>query len=211
MSEEIEISRLIADLMRHPNEALSKNADASIVGRLAEIGAPAVHPILAAMNGPYPPEQHPIDVVEALGEALNEIARRNPEPLIEILEEDSVPPSPQMFYLTSALKHTKSKQAVDALISALKHKDKMVRYGAASALASLKDKRIVAPLIGALSDRSSDVKFVVVMAMKNRDDLRDARALNPLKRITESKSLQKHAPGLCDYAKDVIRLIEDNK
>jgi hypothetical protein len=94
--------------MRLANEAPSKNTDA-LVGRLAKIGAPAVHPILAAMSGPYPREQHPTDVVEALGAALDEIARRNPEPLIEILEVDSVPPDPQMFYLTSALKHTKSK------------------------------------------------------------------------------------------------------
>ena len=66
MSEEIEISRLIADLMRHPNEALSENTDASIIDRLAEIGAPAVHPILAALSGPWPPGQHPIDGVPSV-------------------------------------------------------------------------------------------------------------------------------------------------
>jgi hypothetical protein len=70
MPEEIEISRLIEDLMRHPNEALSENTGASIIDRLAEIGAPAVRPILAAMSEPCPPEQHPRDVVEALGATL---------------------------------------------------------------------------------------------------------------------------------------------
>jgi HEAT repeats len=205
------ISRLIADLMHNPNQALSKNGDDSVVRSLAEIGALAVHPILAAMSGPYPTEQHPIDVVEALGAVLNQMARRDAEPLIKILEENSVSADPQMFFLVSALKYAHSKRAVEALISALKHPHKTVRKGAVLSLVDLRDKRIVAPLIDALNDRSSGVKFVIVEAMKNRDDLRDARALNSLKRITNSKTLQKNSPGLCRYATDLIRLIEDER
>lgn len=208
MAKESIISSLIVQVMQNPNETLSKDGDHRASLQLAEIGAPAVRPILNAMRGPYPVGQHPTDVVEALGSVLGDIARRNPATLIEVLEEDAVPPDPQMFFVISALRQANDECAVDALISALKHPDKTVRYGAASALVENKNKRVLAPLIEALNDRSSQVKFAIVEAMKHRRDLRDAGALESLKRIVESKSLQRNSPGLCDYAKEVIGKIE---
>jgi hypothetical protein len=69
-------------------------------------------------------------------------------------------------------------------------------------------RRILDALLPALEDRSSQVKFVIVEAMRRRADLRDPRALGALKRITTNRSLKKHSPGLCEYAHEVIAMIE---
>ena len=205
---EADISSLIAQVMQNPNETLSRGGDHRASSQLAELGALAVRPILKAMRGPFPAGQHPVEVVEALGSVLSDIARRDSGPLVEVLNENAAPPEPGLFFVVSALEHSDDERAVEALIRTLRHPDKMIRYGAASALVKKKGKEVVAALIKALGDRSSLVKFTVVEGMKQRADLRDARALRPLRRIVESKSLQRNSPGLCDYAREVIGEIE---
>ncbi|HEY0098200.1 MAG TPA: HEAT repeat domain-containing protein [Pyrinomonadaceae bacterium] len=202
------IPGLIEQVMRHPNEVFSKDREFEAASRLAKSGAPAVLPILKAMQGPYPPGQHPVDVVEALGCVLKGIARRESAPLVEVLEGGAFPPDAGLSYVVYALRDANDERALRALISALKHPHKYIRDAAASVLVEKDDGRVVVPLVEALSDKSSSVKFTVVQAMRRRTDLRDTRALEPLKRIVASKSLQKHSPGMCEYASEVIGMIE---
>ena len=189
-------------------EAFMREADRQAVRRLAEIGAPAVDPVLRAMSGPYPKGRHPRDVVEALAEVLIELARRDPQPLIDVLQQTAAPASTHLYELVESLAHADEHKVADVLISTLRHPDKWIRSSAAAALVKLRSKRAKLPLIEALKDRSSDVKSVVVFAMQSSAFLRDVRAVGPLSRIVASQSLQKHTPGLCEAAQDLISKIE---
>jgi hypothetical protein len=88
------IAALIREVRESSNEAMRRQC--ASVRALAEIGAPAVAPVLRGMREPCPPGCHPRDMVEALGRVLREIASRDPQPLIEVLERDGAPPDPEL-------------------------------------------------------------------------------------------------------------------
>jgi HEAT repeat protein len=206
VNDEPRIHDLAAWVMQNPGKALSEKIEFN--DTLAQLGTQDVYYILNAMRGPVPKGQHSIDVAEALGAVLKEMAKVNSQPLIEVVEQDAVQPELQIHWVVSALGYADSEQAIDTLIKTLKHPDKWVRYRAASALVKIQDDRVVEPLIAALSDRSFDVKFIIVEAMQERPDLRNHRAIKPLKRMAESESIH---PGLRDYAKRAIRQIENEQ
>lgn len=110
--------------------------------------------------------------------------------------------------MVTALAGSDDELAHRAVLRALKHRDRIVRYGAASGLVRKHDRASRDALLDSLRDRSSDVQFTIVQAMQRRADLRDVRAVPALESIVASRKLQKHSPGLCMAAQEVIRQIE---
>lgn len=209
ISPSIEIAQLIEQIRNKPNDVLLRDGDCSALEQLAAIGAPDVRPILDAMSVRPPKGQDPRDVAEALAAVLYEIAKRNPEPLLGIVE--SATDSPPPFFVLHALEYVGKEhrpRVIDVLLPLLRHKDVWTRKTAVSVLAKMGSKSVIEPLLSALSDRSTDVKFAVVLALNSNAILRDARALEPLTRIVQNQSLKKNHPGICSEATKVIKKIE---
>jgi len=179
------------------------------VARLAAHGARALRPVLRAMHGPYPPEQHPRDVVEALGLVLHEMARRDPQPLIDLLDHDGAPADPQLSFVVGALAEAPKQLALEPLVRALlRHRDSLVRWCAAGALIKLRSKQAIIPLVAALRDRSPMVKGEIIAAMRRSKFFRTKEATEPLRRIVASKRIKTQWPGLWGDARAVLAELE---
>jgi hypothetical protein len=91
---------LISEIKANAGELLSVRDHPAerAASALAEIGAPAVRPVLDAMGEHFPRNQDPREVIEALGRILGAIAVRDPAPLLEVLARDEVPPDPEMLF-----------------------------------------------------------------------------------------------------------------
>src|SRR5438445_12592075 len=95
------IAALLREVTERPDDALTGRSPA--VRQLAALGRDAVGPVLRAMSAPTPPGQHPRDVLEALAAVLSAVAQRDPQPLVEALQEGAVPADPHLLLLGSAL------------------------------------------------------------------------------------------------------------
>jgi HEAT repeat protein len=160
------------------------------------------------MEPPYPPGQHPVDVIESLAAVLYVIAKQDPGPLIDVLKQGTAAPDPQLCFVVSALGVAPVGQVLAPLSQALKHPDKQVRWSAARALVKLRTKKAIGPLVEGIGDRSTAVKFVVVEAMHSSKFFRTSKAIGPLERIIESRSIERRAPGLWRYANEVLAMLD---
>jgi HEAT repeat protein len=196
-----EIDRLLHRVM----EGIDTEAAAQ---RLAALGAAAVDPILDALEGNHgrrAPERDPRDFADDLLPVLIRIAEHNPEPLLEAL-----PRRPQsVVSLVWALRSSRDPRAVDALIDALGHKNQFVRWSAAEALTRVRNKRVIEPLLKALRDRSSLVRFTVADALNHKAYLRDARAVEPLKKLLASKNFKERDLGTWLVAQEALAKLEE--
>ena len=200
------LAALVRQVTEHPDEALTGRSLA--VAQLAAKGARAVRLVLRAMDGPYPPGQHPRDVVEALTVVLHAIAQNDPQPLIDVLRRVEVPPDPHMVMVVAAFESAPADRVFDALAQALRHRNPWVRWSAAEALVKLRTRRTAPLIVAALSDRSSMVKFVAVEALHKRRSLRSAEAIEPVRRIVHNKLIEKFSPGLWRLAGELLAELE---
>ncbi len=195
------VQRVLAD----PVSAFTGRSRA--LRQLAVRGGVGVEAVLRAMSGPLPRAQHPRDCMEALAAVLLEVARRNPQPLIQALARERVPADPHLVFVVWALGYAPAHQQVvaDALIRALKHPNIQVRSAAASGLVKRsRNKGVISALEEALRDRSSSVKFEIVSAMKSRKSLLTADTIRPLRRIVQSRFIERRRPGLWKGAQEVL-------
>jgi len=151
-----------------------KHADLwqAVVGSLVEIGAPALGPLIAALQDRVPA------VREGAAAALGLIGdARAVEPLIAAIRDDD----DSVRYSTAlALGQIGDARAVQALIGALGDGDSQVRESARQALAQvgLPDvEALVEPLIAALKGDDSGVRRAAARAL---GEIRDPRAVEPL-------------------------------
>jgi HEAT repeat protein len=199
--------------------------------RCAEIGAPAVEPLAAALK-----DEDRL-VRKATAETLGQIGDpRAVEPLITALKDKDKGVRgaiakalaqigvPAVEPLIAALKNrnedvrqtairalgkaaplTKDARAVEALIAVLKNKrgSKGVRQAAASALGQTGDARSVEPLITALSDADRSVREAAARALRQ---IGDPRAVEPL--ITALKDWD---PDTCMEAAKALGRIGDER
>ena len=84
---------------------------------------------------------------------------------------------------------------------AIKDKDQFVREAAVEALAKYRNRKASKLLVEALKDRSQMVKFYAVTAMSK---FRDPDAIPQLKKIIQSKYVQKTSPGTVERAKKAL-------
>jgi hypothetical protein len=199
------IARLIRRVAGSASVAFWKEA----VEQLAARGAQAVGPVLKAMHGPVPPGQHPRDMVENLGMVLCAMARRDPGPLIDVLERNAAPCDPQLMFVVWALAEAPKAQALPPLIRALKHAHPTVRLSAAEALIALRSKRAIGPLVEALRDRAPMVRATVVHTMHDSTFFRTPAAIEPLRAIVRSTRAKRQSPGTWRMAVDLIARLED--
>lgn len=163
--------------------------------------------IFAGMRGPFPNDKHPRDVTEALAEVLDEIAKRDPAPLVEILQTDALSPDPEMWLLVHALGSAKKKTVVnEPLIAALKHENQFVRSAAASSLIKLKIRPSLDPLFDAICDRASDVTYTIVEAVNTIPFFQDVRAIPKLKQLLNRKRLP---VGTKRHAEQALKRLEE--
>jgi HEAT repeat protein len=156
------------------------------------------------MRGPVPPGQHGRDMVEALGEVLQAIAKRDPRPLTAVLNRNDFPADPEIAFVAGALAEAPKGLALPPLLRALKHADPMVRWSSAEALVRLRSKRALPALVDALRDRSPAVRMAVVAAMHRSRFFRTPAAIEPLRRIVATPRLQRTSPGLCRMAAETL-------
>ena len=95
-----------------------------------------------------------------------------------------------------------SHEAVQLFAKAIKDEDQYTRWAAAEALSKCRASDASALLVAALKDRSHLVKGTAVDAMAK---FNDPAAIPQLKKITESKYLQRHAPGIVKSARKALR------
>ena len=176
----------------------------SAVEQLAEGGAATVAAVLAAMRGPFSAGQHPHDVMDTLGWILAEVAKRDPAPLIDVLDRDAARPDPDLTFVVSALGYARPAEVVNALRRAQRHRNPYVRAEAASSLARFSNKAVAAAMVEALRDRSSSVQWVAVQALLRRKALRSPAAIPFLERIVRNASIRKHSPGMWDAARQLL-------
>lgn len=137
---------------------------------------------------------------------LYEMARRDPAPLIAILDRDGAPADPQLCFVVGALAEAAKELALDPLIRTLRHRDPLVRWCAAGALIKLRTKQAIGPLVTALRDRSPMVQGEIVAAMRRSKFFRTPEAIEPLRRIVASNRLKTQWPGLW---RDAQALLEE--
>ncbi len=196
------IESLVQQIRNAPNEALCGKLPE--VAELAELGAPAVDALLRGMRLPTPAEQHPRDMIEALGFILKEIARRDPAPLLEVLDRDEIPPDPDLTFVVFALSGARPRDVVPHLLRAQRHRDVWVRWAAAEVLAGFGTAAVRAAMITALRDRSPMVKFVAVEALSKKKRLWSEGAVPLLWRIVSMPSVCKHSPGMLRMAQELL-------
>jgi HEAT repeat protein len=178
------------------------------IADLAEIGGPAIDPILRAMET-QPCTIHPRDFVESLADVLSLIVRKSPDSLIDLLERNEYPADPVLFFAFACLGDARGRRATDALLAALKHQSPWVRLSAAGSLIDRPlTKVVIAALIDVLKDRSSMVKFRIVEAMHQGKLPCDERAIPALRRIVASSQVKKHSPGLLTRANELLERIK---
>jgi len=201
------LSALVRDVIKDPMAACTGRCLA--VARLAARGRRAVNAVLRAMRGPFPKDQHPRDVMEALGAVLHEVAKRNPRPLIDVLQRKKATEDPQLVTIVWALGDAAPDRVIGPLSVAAKHRNKTVRWAAASALARLRSELACDALLEALRDKSSAVQFVAVEAMQACEVFRTPKAIEPLKRIAGNARIQKQSPGLWASANQLLARIAE--
>ncbi len=196
------ISSLIQAVREAPNAALTGKMPE--VAALADLGAPAVDAVLAAMRLPAPEGQHHRDVLEALAYVLMEIAKRDPSPLLAVLDADSVQPDPDLTFVVFALSSARPAQVTPHLLKAQRHRDVWVRYAAADVLAGFGTAAARGAMITALRDRSSMVKFVAVEALAKKKRLWSEEAVTYLRKIAAMPSVAKHSPGMRRMVEELL-------
>jgi hypothetical protein len=141
--------------------------------QLSETGARGVAAILRARAQPWPEARDPRDLDADFTDALTAIARVDPGPVIEALARPDTPASALVWALGCA-EHS---GATDALIDALGHRDKGVRWAAAVGLGRTRPPQAVDALIARLRDRSSHVRYAALETLAGYADSRVAPAL----------------------------------
>jgi HEAT repeat protein len=157
---------------------------------LAKIGAPAVEPLIAALGDE--------DVGEPAGMALAKMGAPALEPLLAALGDSQ---AKVRTYAAMALGELKDTRAVGPLVAALKDSDGAVRSFAAQSLGMLKDARAVEPLITALGDDSADVRKSVAWALAQFDDVRAVESLRAARQDSDG-DVRKFAARLSVYSRE---------
>lgn len=150
---------------------------------LAQIGTPAVEPLIAALS-------HPVeDVRWKAAIALGEIGdTRAIGPLIELLRDEDRFVKGRAAYALGLI----GSPAVGGLIRALREGDGNLRWGAAIALGNIRDPQSISPLLYALGDRYENVRSEAASALAAigspvvipaREFLRDAGEMEALETI----------------------------
>lgn len=105
------------------------------------------------------------------------------------------------YFLVTSLRSQASAEAMPLFEKAIKDKNPDVREVAAQALSKYRTRKASKLLVAALKDRSSYVKFAAVTAMLK---FRDPDAIPQLKKIIQSKHMQKHSSGTVDRARKAL-------
>jgi len=201
MADEDEIRGLVEIVYRYG--VYDRQGQNAIAG-IAKIGGTAIPFVLNVMQNPPKSDLHPRDLADSIQAIFTGLARTAPDALIDLMERD---PDTE-FMVVWALGNAKGKRSIDALVAALKHKNKWVRWAAVESLLRCRSEKAVDPLIDVLRDRSSMVKSPVVYAMAKQPMYRKRRALELLRKIVVSKSIGKNSPGLWKQAQQVVDIIE---
>lgn len=135
---------------------------------LGEIGAPAVEPLIIALEDE--------DELVRRGAALT-LGRIGDKRAVEPLIEATGDKSWDVRWDASRALDMIGKPAVEPLITALGDENKWVRENAARTLGRIGDKRAVEPLITALGD---EVNWVCLSAVFSLGEIGDKRAVEPL-------------------------------
>jgi len=151
--------------LKHKYSSVRKEA----IEALADIGKPAVEPLIGALEGKDYEIQH--GAAEALGRIGDE---RAIEPLIKAFKDGM---SLVRSKAVGALSKFRDTRAVETIIKALKDNYSDVQINAAWSLAALKDTMAVEPLIENLKHRDREVRKAAAYAL---GEIGDSRAVEPL-------------------------------
>ena len=179
------------------------DAGRDAIVELAGGGEAALDAFLKAQNKPLKSDLHPRDLHDTVSQVFGEFARQNPDALIDRFEAGDI----DEFSIYWALASAKGQRSIDVLLAGLKSKEKFCRWAAAQSLIQRKNKITAGILVESLNDRSSLVKSTIVQAMRWNRNFRLPEALPALQRMIDSKSIQKHSPGIYNTAKEVVSLI----
>jgi hypothetical protein len=129
MADEDEIRGLVEIVYRYG--VYDRQGQNAIAG-IAKIGGTAIPFVLNVMQNPPKSDLHPRDLADSIQAIFTGLARTAPDALIDLMERD---PDTE-FMVVWALGNAKGKRSIDALVAALKHKNKWVRWAAVESLPS---------------------------------------------------------------------------
>jgi HEAT repeat protein len=145
-------------LIKEINPSLRFNDMQEIERKLLKIGAPALEPLIAAINNESFKTRH--FAIGVLGDMKD---KRAVKPLIDALKDKD---SDIRMFAAFALGKIGDTQAVEPLIAMLKDKDSDPRAGAARGLELIGDSRAIEPLVALLKDEDVRVRSAVKEALK---------------------------------------------
>ena len=151
--------------------------------KCAEIGAPAIGPLIAELTGG--------STGKAAAGALVKIGKPAVEPLIAALQDND---NHGCSDIADALGQIGGARAVISLIVALEDRDKPVRLAAVEALKKIGDSSAVEPLTVALRDNDSEVRLASAEALKKTGN---SRAIEPLIVALKNGELPLRLAAIC--------------
>ena len=123
------------------------------------------------------------DVADAVGEAIVQAARMNPQRFFAVLAEE--PALHEHSDVLWALGSIKNRLAVPILAAGLRSRSAHIRWAAASSLANYHEEATTA-LLGALGDRAPTVRHAIIEAL---GQLGNHRAVEPLRAAQERPTI----------------------
>jgi hypothetical protein len=152
----------------------------------------AIQEILARLS-----KARSIDEGDDISDELAKAARENPQEVIDLFYANHS----DIFSLVWCLQGQTNEKVVHLFLDALKHMDANVRWAASEGLKHSRSSELIPVFIDALKDRSHMVKGVAVEWLKANGD---ARATEPLRRLTEIPSMIRTSPGIVKEAQDAL-------
>jgi len=199
-SKESEIRKLIKTICDEGcYSKLGRNAISELVGG----GEEALDAFLKMQHKLPKTDLHPRDLADTISDVFCEFARKYSDALIDRFATGDI----EEFQTFWALGYAEGQRSIDILLAGLKSKAQYSRWAAAESLIRRKSKQAIPALIERLNDRSSIVKTTILQAMKSNKRYRLPEALPALRRISSSKSNQKHSPGSVKTAEELVKLI----
>ena len=176
------------------------------MGSAGSTGAPPGQSPLQRLLGeiqitPLPDRADYRDVTDAVGEAIVQAARMNPQRFFAVLAEE--PALHEHSDVLWALGSIKNRLAIPTLAAGLRSRSAHIRWAAASSLAAYHEEAAITALLSALGDRAVTVRHVIIEALGQQGD---RRAVEPLRAAQERPTNRKSPYTMQLIAQALTRL-----
>lgn len=177
-----------------------------LMRKVASHGPAGIAAVVAGLNRPGPPDQDPRDVFDALSAILHEMARCDPQSLVDAYHHGGKMPRWMIVFALQSAK--KADTVIDVLLKAQGDSDSNVRWAAVEGLIALRHPRSKPAIFKSIADRAQMVRFAIVHAVNTIDFFREPAAIAALRRLLTHKRLKERHPGTWEHASQALARLE---